>query len=165
MPTGERSEYYRLRKRPGAPAPRSNGTHSIAAWREFARKEKAARAPSEKESLELEILKLKAERAAFDLAQARQEMREKILGELTQEFLAILSSIHTALFRMKNELAPQLEGRSARQIYSTWTSYERRFFENVWEQIRRQTGVVLSEEDLRPQSRMMAVAGGNGNGS
>jgi hypothetical protein len=156
-----RSEYYRLRKLVGCPKPRSNGTHSIAAWREFARKEKSAREPSEKEALEMEILRLKAARAQFELDQARSQMREKILSELTQEFLAILSSIRTALFTMKNQLSPKFEGQSARAIFSEWNGYERKLFTDIKHQVERRVGIAIDDE-----GNLISNGGEpNGNGS
>jgi hypothetical protein len=159
-----RTEYYRLRKLPGAPPPRADGAHSIAAWRKFAREEKSARAPSEKEALEMEILRLKAERAAFDLAQARQEMREKILNELTQEFLAILSSIRTALFTMKNQLSPKFEGQTARAIFSEWNGYERKLFTDIKQQVERRVGIAIDDEGNLIPNGGQPNGNGNGNG-
>jgi hypothetical protein len=165
-----RSEYYRLRKMPGAPLPRSDSTHSIEEWREFARKEKSARAPSEKEALELEILRLKAERAKWDLDEARERTRSEILADLMSQFIVVLNSMRLGLERMKSRLAPVFEGRNARSIYDCWTGYEQTLFIDVRKQIERETGVRLDDEALRQyDSRNIALAKNrvlahNGNG-
>ena len=73
-------EYFRLKD---APAPCADGRWSVPAMRKFiASHAQKVEAPSEVDGLKVQLLKIRAEREAFELAVARDEIREIARSDL-----------------------------------------------------------------------------------
>jgi hypothetical protein len=104
--------------------------HSYNAWRKFMRK-KLPKMPSEKADLELQILRIKAEREAHELAKSRDEMREQINGEYQALFHQAITTLISELRRMVAELSPRSESMSGREIFSLWKSRQQVAFDRA----------------------------------
>jgi hypothetical protein len=114
--------------------PKANGSgHSVTAWRKYVtrRAEKVTSHGSERARLQIELLKIRAEREAHELAVSRDELREQIHDEYHQLFARVIQSFIAELRRMVGELSPRFEALSAREIYSLWNSRQQEAFDRA----------------------------------
>src|SRR6266496_3190094 len=141
-------EYQRL---PDAPAPCADNRWSVPAYRKFiASHAKKVKAPNEKEGLQIELLRAKLAREQHDLSESQQSTREKILSEVSEAVSDCNQMLRTEFFKMRNELCPRFEGKSAREMYKMWTDREREAFQKFCDALRKQTGAKIKEENTRP---------------
>jgi hypothetical protein len=155
-----RTEFYRLRRMAGAPVPRSDGSHSISRWRAFAKKARASAKPTEKESLEIRCLRLRAERMEHEIGEREKVIRQEVIAELLPLFSLGPMLLRSALDQARNELSPKFEGLKARAIWSAWRDRERQAFNFVYGQLRKKFNLPLVEppENLIPFEERKAVS-------
>lgn len=159
-----RSEFYRLRKLAGAPRPRSDGRFAIAEWRRFFKRKRSQANPSEKEQVELDVLKLKKAKAEYELSEAMQTTYNTVRDDLLSSFVGVLHMVRAGIHRMHGELAPRLSGMDARSAYRLLRDRERVLFAEIYEQLRKRTGGEIQEENTRPTT-VIVPFNRNGNGS
>jgi hypothetical protein len=95
-------QYCRL---PDSP-PVRNGYYYVADWRKFITKKRNVMETSEKQQLQLQLLKTKLQREQHCLGEARQATRQKLVEELQTELHAIFTQHITGLRRLMDMLPP-----------------------------------------------------------
>jgi hypothetical protein len=122
-----------LFKLPDHPKTNNGSGHSVTAWRKYItrRAEKVQSHGSEKSRLQIELLKIRAEREAHELSVSRDEIRERIHDEYHELFARVMRSFIAELRRMVGELAPRFEALSAREIYALWNLRQQAAFDQA----------------------------------
>ena len=138
----------------GSPIPRSDGSHSISAWRKFAKVAREKAKPTEKEGLELKCLRLKAARLEHEIGNREKAIREEVRSELLPIFDLGPMLLKSALYQMRNELCPRFEGMNARAIWRMWDERERQAFNHVYRRLMKKFGIPLTE----PAENIVPVA-------
>jgi hypothetical protein len=140
---------YFLRKLDGAPQSNGKG-HSVAAWRAFAKRNKGKLKSDERTELEIQCLRLKAERLEHELAESRESSRSKAREEMKLAFIATMQFLHSACYRVRVECSPAFEGKSASEIFKLWGERERDAFNATADEIvKRVGGHEISEADMQ----------------
>jgi hypothetical protein len=158
MATGySRREFYRLRRMVGAPIPRSDGSHSIAAWRKFAKVARAKAGPTEKENLELLCLRQKAELQQLELSERRGEIEGEIHARYMNTLTRALGVFRSELLRMPDLLSPRFEAMSAREIHALWKGQLNEAFGRVHDALTNGRGAPGREKKVIQFERRAAA--------
>jgi hypothetical protein len=120
---------------------------------------------SEREAVQVELLKAKLEREKHDLAESRNTTRRKIVDEMLVAVNVCVAMMRAELYQMRYQLAPRFEGLSAREIFAVWEKREREMYSRVYNELRKRTGVDVNEEDTRQKANVVAFDWPNGNGA
>jgi hypothetical protein len=107
-----RTRLYQLLRLPGAPAPKADGRWDVEAIREFALRSAAKlRGPEERDKLQVELLNLRIKRAAAELSEFQDELRNKICDEYMRTFEFILRVTKIELHRVIDKLGQHFNNR------------------------------------------------------
>ena len=106
-------QYLRLPDSPPVP----NGYYYVADWRKFITRKRSVMETSEKQQLQLELLRTKVEVTRNGLDSTRTAERQRILDELSEIFISAMWKVRREFDRGITELSPRFEGLSAREIY------------------------------------------------
>ena len=155
-----RNKVVELSQEADFPTVSSNGMYEIETVRRWIRAHKLNGNGSEREAVQLELLKAKLEREKHDLAESRSTTRQKIVDEMLRVFGVCVAMMRTELYQMRYQLAPRFEGLSAREIYSLWEGRERQMYERVYAELRERTGA-----NIEPETTNVVSFSANGNGA
>ena len=131
----------------------------VGAFRKFIAKKRESVKASEKEQLQILLLRTRLEREQYEFAEVRQATRKKIRADLAAEFVAVAQLLRTELYKMRNEVALTAEGRTAREIYRILTDRENAAFDAVCRELEKRTGANVAEKETRPASNVVAFNG------
>ena len=107
-----RTRLYQLLRLPGAPAPKADGRWDVEAIRNFALRSAAKlRGPEERDKLQVELLNLRIKRAAAELSEFQDELRNKICDEYVRTFEFILRVAKIELHRVADKLGQTFSNR------------------------------------------------------
>ena len=148
--------YLRL---PDSP-PARHGYWYVADFRKFITRKRGAMETSEKQQLQLELLRAKVDKERNGVDVVRSTEREKVTNEHVKAAEASHLIARSELYRMKCELCPRFEGLSARQMFSLWTERERKMYYSICQELRKR-GLPVEEENTQPPENVVAF---NGNG-
>jgi hypothetical protein len=159
-----RQTLYAFCRLPDSP-PARHGYYPVSEWHKYITRKRDFLNMSEKEQLQIALLRAKVEREQFDLDQARERTQKEILKKLMTQFVGIAHLIQTECYRMRIELVPRFEGLSAREISKTWDTRERQMWKTIVAELQKRTGANVEEKDTPPAvngilfDRRRAVAG------
>jgi hypothetical protein len=154
------THYYALRKEPGAPIPASNGKFPIAAWRKFANRHRARpekeKALSEREALEVELLRRRLYRTNLEIAEIDNTRSEEICNEITDKTRRILEVLSQKLFAMPLQLSGIFATMAPIEILKRWQLDLREVFQAAKSEIlkierehARKSNIVSFDEKKR----------------
>ena len=157
-----RPTLYAFARLPDSP-PARNGYWYVRDWRRFVTRKRGSVKTTEKEQLQLDLLRTRLEREQHCLSEARSSSYNEARAELLAQVEGVFGLIRTELFHLRVELSPQFEGLNARAIHRAWKDGERRVFERVCKELaKRIGGRALSEESSRPVENVVPLFNGNG---
>jgi hypothetical protein len=161
-----RPTLYAFARLPDSP-PARNGYWHVAEWRRFVTRKKGSVKASEKEQLQIAVLRAKLEREQFDLDTARERTRNEIRDDLMQGFVSVAQLIRGGLYRMRTELSPVFaSGVDARGVYRAWENKERELWAVVCAELTKKSGARIDEPDTRAENVVVPIVGKrNGRGS
>jgi len=150
-------QYLRL---PDSPPPK-NGYWVVADFRKFITKRRGAMETSEKQQLQLELLKAKVEKERNGVDVVRATEREKATTECAKLVEGSHQVVRSEFYRMRCELCPRFEGLTARKMFALWTERETQMYRAICGELRER-GLAIEEENTRPSN--VVEFNGNGNG-
>jgi hypothetical protein len=138
--------YLRL---PDSP-PVRDGYYHVAEWRKFVNRKRDVLKVSEKQQLELELLRTKLKRETHVFNEAKNVTERRIREEQEAHFLTAAIMIRDGLIRMRGELSPRFASMDARSIFKLWDEREQALFDSVCERLTKLAGATIQEKDVRP---------------
>jgi len=154
-----RNKMHQLTQEIDFPVRSANGMWDVAAVRRWMKQHKANGNGSDRELLQGELLRVKLERERYQLAESRKATREEIRAEFASVFLSAMQTIRGSLDRMSGQLAPQFEGRTAREIRHIWRERQRQTFNEIAAAFNKRTGATVKVEDTASNLVQFAAAG------
>ena len=145
--------YLRLNDSP----PARNGYWYVSDFRKFITKKRDVMETSEKQQLQLELLRAKLDREKHGLDESRGTTRQQILDDLQADFITAAQVIRFELYRMRMELSPTFAGMDARSIYKKWEHRERTLFDRVSRELFKRAGATVTEKDTRPATNVIQL--------
>src|SRR5262249_47023775 len=110
---------------------------------------------TEKQQLQLALLRAKVEKERNGADTVRAIERERVTNECVKLGEASHLIVRNELNRMKYELCPKFEGLTARQMFALWTDREDQMYGKVCHELRKR-GLPLEEENTRPAQNVVA---------
>src|SRR6266478_2095508 len=109
-------EFFKL---PDSPVAASNGMHSVAKWRKFIANHvaKVKGAGTEREKLQIALLRIRVSREELELAEQDHTIRESITNEIESECCKILDALTYQLCGLPMQVAPKLAGLEVKAIF------------------------------------------------
>jgi hypothetical protein len=138
-----RQSLYAFMRLPDSP-PARNGYYSVPEWRRYITRRRGEVKFSEKEALQIAVLKVRLERERFELNEFRQLTRRRIFGELSNAFEFAFQRHVSELRRLVDTLPPRLAGCSASEIHAALDQELQRAFDRCRLDVLRQTGQKLA---------------------
>jgi DNA primase len=92
---------------PDAPRPKSNGMWKVSEVRRYIRKQEGKRkiTSTEKEQLEVELLRKRITRVDLEISELDNSRREEITDKITGECRRVVDALNSQLWRMPDELS------------------------------------------------------------
>ena len=124
--------YLRMQDSP----PARNGFWYVSDFRKFITRKQTA-SPDERRQLELDLLKARVAKSQHELDEALGKTRREIWKELLRQFEEVLLLARTEFYRMRVELCPRFETRSAREISRLWGTREDETFRTICAELEK----------------------------
>jgi hypothetical protein len=150
-----RTRYFDLRRQPGSPKPRANGTHSIAQWRAFSRKKVGSAMTTPKMELQLALLQARLDRERFELDQTQGVMEREIRDEFTDSFEGVMRVLRNEFDMMPAEMSPRFVGLTGSEIRNLWRDRQAQAYDNAVRAFTKRTGGRPNVKTMQPKRNVI----------
>ena len=109
---------------------------------------------SEREEIQIALLKAKLAREAYELAEAQQATYLKLRDEMVAHYSTQVELLKAEMCKMRVELSPKFEGLEARRSFTIWDQRESAMLNSAADALQKRVGGKV-EPDSRPKENVI----------